>query len=126
MDGGVSFAIALLILAGAIPLIRQSLSVLLEQAPTTINPESVAEHLHSFAEVDQVDQLRIWTIAPGQIHLTASLTVNGNPSGRDRLLNRLQASLAKEFDITETTLQMISVPSIALSTLPNTKIRELI
>lgn len=125
-DGLVSVAIALLILAGAIPLIRQSLSILLEQTPTNINTDDIQQHLLTFGDVTQVNQLRIWTIAPGQIHLTATLTVTGNPNRRDLLLNRIQTSLRKDFDITEATLQMVSTPSVTLSILPNTKIRELI
>ncbi|MEM9805887.1 MAG: cation diffusion facilitator family transporter [Cyanobacteria bacterium P01_D01_bin.56] len=126
MDSGVSFAISLLILAGAIPLIRQSLSILLEQSPTDINSEDIEQQLLTFSNVSQVTQLRIWAIAPGQVHLTANLTVTGNPNRRDLLLNRIQTSLSRDFDITEATIQMISAPSVALSTLPNTKIRELI
>lgn len=126
LDGGVSIAIAVLILLGAIPLIRQSLSILLEQTPTGVNPTDIEQHLLTFGDVTQVNQLRIWSIAPGQIHLTATLTVNGNPNRRDLLLNRLQRSLTQDFGITEATLQMMSAPAVALSTLPNTKIRELI
>jgi cobalt-zinc-cadmium efflux system protein len=123
----VSLAIALLIFAGALPLIRQSLSILLEQTPTNISPQDIEQHLLSFADVNAVDQLRIWTIAPGQIHLTANLAVNTASAGqRDILLNRLQTSLFKGFNITAATLQMTSAPPVALSTLPNTKIRELI
>ena len=126
-DGLVSIAIAMLIAAGAIPLIRQSLSILLEQAPSTISPQDVEQHLLRVEEVAKVEQLKIWTIAPGQIHLIAILTVNTASAGqRDVLLNQLQASLFKDFDITEATLQLMSAPSVALSTLPNTKIRELI
>lgn len=125
-DGGVSVAIALLIFVGAIPLIRQSLSILLERSPTNINTDDIKHHFLSFGDVKQVEQLRIWTIAPGSIYLTANLTITGNPNRRDLLLNRLQTSLRNEFDITEATLQMVSAPSVVLSTLPNTKIRELI
>ncbi|MBT9317012.1 cation diffusion facilitator family transporter [Leptothoe spongobia] len=125
-DSGVSIAISLLIFAGAMSLIRQSLSILLEQTPTNINPEDIKQHLLTFSDVTQVEQLRIWTIAPGQLHLTAHLSVMGNPNRRDLLLNRLQTSLRKDFDISEATLQMRSARSVALSTLPNTKIRELI
>ncbi len=127
MDGVVSLAIALLISAGAIPLIRQSLSILLEQTPPHVGPQDIEQHLLTFEAVIAVNQLRVWTIAPGQIHLTATLTVNMASAGqRDVLLNRLQTSIAKGFDINESTLQMTSTPSVALSTLPNTKIRELI
>ena len=126
LDSGVSLAIALLILAGAIPLIRQSLSILLEQPPTDLDVTDIEQHLLTFSDVTHVNQLRVWAIAPGQVHLTASLTVTGNPNRRDLLLNRIQTSLTKDFDITEATIQMMSAPSVALSTLPNTKIRELI
>ncbi|MGD1853256.1 MAG: cation diffusion facilitator family transporter [Leptolyngbyaceae cyanobacterium] len=126
MDGGVSVAIALLIFAGAIPLIRQSLSILLEQTPEHINPDAIRQHLLTFEDVAQIAQLRIWTIAPGQVYLTANLTTTSNLARRDWLLNRLKRSLQNEFDIAETTLQIVSAPSVALSTLPNTKIRELI
>ncbi|NEQ49370.1 MAG: cation transporter [Leptolyngbya sp. SIO3F4] len=126
MDSGVSIAISLVIFIGAIPLIRESLSVLLEQTPPDINPKDIEQHLLTFGDVSQVDQLRVWTIAPGQIYLIAHLAVTGNPNRRDLLLNRIQASLVKEFDITGITLQMVSAPSFALSTLANTKIRELI
>lgn len=125
-DAGVSIAIALLIFASAIPLIRQSLSILLEQPPNNIKPEEIEQHLLTFGDITQVDQLRVWTIAPGQVHMTVNLTVTGSPNRRDLLLNRLQTSLRNDFDITQATLQMISAPSVALSTLPNTKIRELI
>lgn len=126
MDGGVSVAISLLIFASAIPLIRQSLRILLEQTPTDIDPEDIKQHLLTFGDVAQVAQLHIWTIAPGQTYLTADLIISGNPNRRDLLLNRIQTSLHNDFSISESTLQMRSAPPVALSTLPNTKIRELI
>ncbi|MEM9483562.1 MAG: cation diffusion facilitator family transporter [Cyanobacteria bacterium P01_F01_bin.116] len=126
MDSGVSLVISLLILIGAITLMSQSLNILLEQTPTGLKSEDIKQHLLTFGDVTQVNQLRIWSIAPGQIYLTANLTVTRNPHRRDLLLNRLQVSLLKNFEITETTIQMVSAPSVALSTLPNTKIRELI
>ena len=125
-DGVVSFAIALLILTGALPLIQQSLSILLEQTPASIHPEEVESYLLTCKEVTQVNQLQIWTIAPGQTHLSAHLTVTGNLSHRDRLLHQLQSSLSNKFGLSNITVQMRAAPPIALSTLPNTKIRELI
>ena len=126
-DGWISIAIAVLILFGAIPLIRQSLGILLEQPPIHINPEEIEQRLLSFKDITQVDRLRVWTIAPGQVHLTAELMVNtASTARRDALLNRVKTLLSQDFEITEATLQMTSSVSIALSTLPNTKIRELI
>ena len=126
-DGLISIAIALLIGAGAIPLIRQSLDILLEQVPTNLSPAEIEQHLLAYDQVAHVSQLRIWSVAPGQVHLTASLSVtSASASRRDILLNQLQTSLSQKFGIREAVLQMVSAPSVALSTLPNTKIRELI
>ncbi|MEM9164242.1 MAG: cation diffusion facilitator family transporter [Cyanobacteria bacterium P01_F01_bin.4] len=126
-DGVVGVAIALLILAGSIPLIQQSLSILLEQAPAYVDTSAIRQALLTYPEVDRVTQLRIWGIAPGQTHLTASLSVTV-PSGiqRDILLGKLQEQLRSTFNVADSTLQMVSAPSVALSMLPNTKIRELI
>ncbi|MEO0459038.1 MAG: cation diffusion facilitator family transporter [Cyanobacteria bacterium P01_A01_bin.114] len=126
-DGVVGVAIALLILAGAIPLIQQSLTILLEQSPASVETSAIRQALLAYSEVGSVTQLRIWTIAPGQTHLTASLSVT-LPSGiqRDILLGKLQEQLRSDFNIVDSTLQMVSAPSVALSTLPDTKIRELI
>lgn len=51
MDGSVSIAISILIIAGAIPLIRQSLSILLEQSPTDIDPAEIEQHLLTFNDI---------------------------------------------------------------------------
>lgn len=126
-DGVVSIAISALILTAAIPLIRQSLSILLEQSPDDLDITQLQNWLLADPNVVDVSQLRVWTLAPGQICLTASLSVD-IPGGvqRDILLGKLQASLYQDFKITDVTLQMVSAPSVVLSTLPNTKIRELI
>jgi cobalt-zinc-cadmium efflux system protein len=127
VDGVMSVAIAGLILTIALPLIQESLRILLEQSPSHIDLGRVRQHLLADPAVASVTQLRVWTLAPGQICLTASLSVQV-PTGiqRDLLLGKLQTSLRSQFQIHETTLQMVSSPSVALTTLPNTKIRELI
>lgn len=119
MDGVVSLGVAGLVLAGAVPLIRQSLEVLLEKTPAYLDAAAIQTHLEQFEEVLEVNQLRLWAIAPGQEALAAHLTVAiQDGAGRDRLLQRMQQSLQATFGLRDTVLQMSSprpAPSFNLS-----------
>ncbi|HIK41156.1 cation diffusion facilitator family transporter, partial [Thermoleptolyngbya sp. M55_K2018_002] len=114
-DGAISLVVAALILAGAVPLIRQSLNILLEQAPVYLDPAAVRVHLLQTEGVQAVEALRLWAIAPGQVALTAHLTVNPQDGlERDRLLQTLQVSLQATFGLTDTTLQLAAPPATPL------------
>jgi cobalt-zinc-cadmium efflux system protein len=118
-DGAISLLVAALILTGAVPLIRQSLNILLEKAPAHLDPADVQAHLLKTEGVQAVETLRLWAIAPGQIALTAHLTVNAQDgTERDRLLKALQSSLQATFGITDIILQLAAPqpkPPVSLS-----------
>lgn len=122
-DGAISLLVGALILAGAIPLIRQSLNILLEKAPPHLDPDDVRAHLLQTEGVQAVETLRLWAIAPGQVALIAHLSVNPQDGlERDRLLQTLQASLQTTFGISDITLQLsapLPAPPISLSTPPS-------
>lgn len=106
-DVAISLGVALLIATGAIPLIRQSLHILLEKAPAHLDLEQIAAHLQGFEGVIAVNNLRVWTIALGQEALSAHLTVSyGDGNKRDRLLRQMQMALQQEFGIAEMVLQL--------------------
>lgn len=106
-DGATSLGVAVLIATGAIPLIRQSLHILLEKAPSHLDIEQIAAHLKGFEGVIAVTNLRVWTIALGQEALSAQLTVSYNDGNkRDRLLRQMQMALQQEFGIAEVVLQL--------------------
>lgn len=107
VDGAISLVVGVLIALGAVPLIRQSLHILLEKTPIHLNPEQIAAHLKGFEGVLSVSHLRVWTIALGQDALSAHLTVSYNEGNkRDRLLQQMQTSLQQEFGISEVFLQL--------------------
>lgn len=116
-DSVISVVVAVVIVAGVIPLIRQSLHILLEKAPAHLDIDQIQTHLASFAGVESVNDLRIWSIALGQEALSAHLIVQlPQTESRDRLLRQMQTSLQQEFDIQEIFLQMTApVPIINLS-----------
>lgn len=94
VDAGASLLVAGLTGFSAIPLVQESLEVLMEYAPRSIDPAKVTATLESFTEVERVEKLHIWTITSGQVMLCAALTVESlNAEQRDQLLQQLQAHL---------------------------------
>ena len=109
MDAIASLLVAGLTALSAIPLVRESLEILMECAPRSIKPVEVIASLKSFTTVYQVEKLHIWTITSGQVMLCAHLTVESlNAQERDRLLKQLQDHLRQEFGINESILQLTS------------------
>jgi len=109
IDAVVSLLIACSVGLNALPLVKESLEVLMEYAPRSTNPVKVEAVLNSFTEVERVEKLHIWTITSGQVALSAHLTIK--PLGgeqRDQLLKQLQIRLEEEFGIRESTLQLTS------------------
>ncbi|HEY9711006.1 MAG TPA: cation diffusion facilitator family transporter [Oculatellaceae cyanobacterium] len=109
IDAATSLLVAGLTALSAIPLIWESLEILMEYAPRSIDPAEVATTLKSFNEVYRVEKLHIWTITSGQLMLCAHLIVPSlSAEERDRLLKQLQTHLNQEFGIRESILQLTS------------------
>ncbi|CAN1210266.1 cation diffusion facilitator family transporter [Tumidithrix helvetica PCC 7403] len=116
-DGAIGLGVAILIGLGSIPLIRQSLGILLERAPGYLDIEAIQAHLESFDGVAAVANLRVWSIALQQEALLAELKVfTQDGRERDRLLAQIQASLKQTYGIQEVFLQITAVDAIASST----------
>jgi cobalt-zinc-cadmium efflux system protein len=126
-DGAVSLFVSILILIGAIPLIWQSLNILLEKTPAHVDVDQIRSHLESFAKVVRVDQIRVWAIALGQEALVAHLTVNiADGAERDQLLRQIHNSLQTQFGIEDITLQFVAPLSSRLMSLSVPTTLELI
>jgi cobalt-zinc-cadmium efflux system protein len=93
----------------AIPLIKESLEILMEYAPGSIDPKVVTASLTSFSHVHRVEKLYIWTITSNQVMLCAHLLVKlANAEDQESLLKQLHAHLHQEFGISEAILQLTS------------------
>lgn len=115
-DSAISLGVAGVILIGAIPLIRQSLHILLEKTPVHLDLEQIQTHISGFEGVETVQNLRVWSIALGQEALSAQLLVRPkHGEERDRLLRQIQTSLQQEFGIQDIFLQMTAPPVFNLS-----------
>ncbi len=107
IDAVASLIVAILTGLSAIPLIWESLRILMEYAPNSINPTVVAASLKTFPQVKSIEKLHIWTITAGQVMLCAHVKVKSpTVAEQERLLKQLQSHLNQEFGIPESILQL--------------------
>lgn len=112
MDTTASLLVAGLTSLSALPLVKESLEILLEYSPSAIDPTEVRAALTAFETVERVENLRIWSITSGQIALSAQIQVSNalDAQDRDRLLQALQNHLRGAFQIQEVVLQLNGSP----------------
>ena len=99
-------AIAVVIVIGAIRLLRESVDILLEACPVGIDRGSVEERIRSLPEVHAVHDLHIWSITSGMHALSGHVVLRPGEHSTDDLLGRLQGLLRDEFQIAHTTFQI--------------------
>jgi cobalt-zinc-cadmium efflux system protein len=104
IDPILSVVISLLILVSTLNLLRQSMHVLMEGVPHHIDLNAVGHRMAQLENVGRVHDLHIWTLASGQIALSAHLDVK-NLNCWPRILSDAHALLNTEFGIGHITLQ---------------------
>jgi cobalt-zinc-cadmium efflux system protein len=103
-DPLISFAIGLLILAGAWRLVRDSADILLEATPGHIPLGTVHEQLASLPGVSSVHDLHVWTLTNGVVAMSGHLVVR-EPADNQRVLESAQERL-RALGIHHVTVQM--------------------
>ena len=109
LDPVVSLAIAGVIVLGTWSLFRQSLHLLFDGVPDSVDPQAVQAFLATLPGVTQVHDLHIWATGTSHITLTAHLVM---PQGRadDAFLKHANDELHDRFEITHVTLQVMQEP----------------
>jgi cobalt-zinc-cadmium efflux system protein len=109
LDAVVSLAIAGVILVGTWGLFKQSLHLLMDGVPDSVDPQAVHDCLAALPGVSQVQQLHIWATSTSRMALTAHLVM---PQGHadDAFLQNANELLHDQFDITQVTLQIVTNP----------------
>ncbi|MDD5335098.1 MAG: cation diffusion facilitator family transporter [Rhodoferax sp.] len=106
LDPVVSLAIALVILLGTWGLFKQSLHLLFDGVPDSVDPLAVQACLAALPGVTRVHDLHIWATGTSHIALTAHLVMpQGHPD--DAFLKLANHQLHNQFDITHVTLQIM-------------------
>jgi cobalt-zinc-cadmium efflux system protein len=104
IDPILSVVISMLILVSTLNLLRQSLHVLMEGVPLHIDLNTVGKRMAQLGNVSRVHDLHIWTLASGQIALSAHLDVKDLDHWPQVLANTREL-LHREFGIGHITLQ---------------------
>jgi cobalt-zinc-cadmium efflux system protein len=105
LDPATSLLISAVILVGTWNLLRESLKLSLNAAPSGIDPETVGRHLAALPGVASVHDLHIWALSTTETALTCHLVMPAGPPGDD-FLNRVAAGLHHEFEIGHVTVQI--------------------
>jgi cobalt-zinc-cadmium efflux system protein len=107
LDPVVSLVIAVVILLGTWGLFSQSLHMLFDGVPDSVDPHAVRDCLAELPGVAHVHDLHIWATGTSHIALTAHLVM---PQGHadDAFLKYATEQLHTRFEITHTTLQVMN------------------
>lgn len=104
-DPVASIAIGLLVVYSSWSLLKETVSVLMESAPTGIDVDDVRDSLLDVAGVEEVHDLHVWTITSGMVSLSAHLVAPG-ASERAAVLKAARKALHERFGIAHVTLQI--------------------
>jgi len=109
LDPVVSLAIAVVIVWGTWHLFSQSLHMLFDGVPDSVNPQAVRDFLAALPGVTKVHDLHIWATGTSSTVLTAHLAMPlGHPD--DAFLKHATDQLHERFEITHVTLQVMKEP----------------
>jgi cobalt-zinc-cadmium efflux system protein len=106
-DPILAIVIGVVILWGAVRIVRESVDILLESAPKEVKVEDVTAAVKKIEGVEDLHEVHIWTLTSGIYALSAHLKIADQTvsSGCD-ILARVNEVLEHSFNITHTTLQM--------------------
>jgi len=109
VDPLISVLISVVIVVGAVRLVRDAVDVLLEAVPAHVDMPVVKELLLKVQGVRDVHDLHVWTIASGMYALSAHLVVD-DPMvcNNDEILEAVKHELFDRFGIDHTTIQIES------------------
>ena len=104
-DPIISGIVALIISRGAFNVVRESLHILMEGTPTSLNTNDLKTSLFEINGVIDVHHLRLWTITSGIYYLNCHLTIEANEPPQ-AVLNTTVQMLRDKFELTNITIQI--------------------
>jgi cobalt-zinc-cadmium efflux system protein len=118
-DAIISLLISLVIVWGALRLVREAVDVLLEAVPAHLDLAEVLHAMEDSEGVSGIHDLHIWTISSGMHALSAHVVVSSCDLGQnDAILGRLRGMLLDRFGLDHVTLQIETPAHCAENGLP--------
>lgn len=108
-DPVIATVIGLIILWGAVRLVRDSVDILMESVPRHIQVEDVVKSIKDVPGVEEIHDVHVWTITSGITALSAHLMIEDQMVSRSaEVREAVTHMLGESFEITHTTLQLES------------------
>jgi cobalt-zinc-cadmium efflux system protein len=117
-----SLAIALLIGVGAVRLLRQTSSVLMETAPLGIDLHELEQHIRETRGVSDLHDLHAWLISDGFAVVTVHVVLEGGSHGTD-VARLVGERVRQKFGIAHVTVQP-EAPPVSQQLLPASRLRR--
>jgi cobalt-zinc-cadmium efflux system protein len=107
-DPAAALAIAVVVVAQAVGIVRRSVAVLLEAAPPTIDVARLSAAIAAVPGVEEVHDLHVWSLSDELHALSAHLVLEGHPTLEEAqaLGERVKAAVRGPFDIAHATLEL--------------------
>jgi cobalt-zinc-cadmium efflux system protein len=106
-DPILAVVIGIVILSGAVRIVKESVDILLESVPPHVAMEKVTAAVKSVPGVEDMHEIHIWTITSGIYALSAHLSIADQMvSQSSDVLTKVNEVLARDFNITHATLQL--------------------
>jgi cobalt-zinc-cadmium efflux system protein len=106
-DPILAVVIGVVILWGAVRIVRESVDILLESVPGHVQVEKLTAAVKNVPGVEDLHDVHIWTITSGIYALSAHLSITDQTVSQScDILTKVNEVLAGNFNITHTTLQM--------------------
>jgi len=107
VDPIIAVLVGVIILWGAVRIVRESADILLESVPRHIEVDKVIGTIMGVAGVEDIHDIHIWTITSGMHALSAHLRIEDQiVSQSTEIVTSVNQLLAEHFNITHTTLQL--------------------
>jgi cobalt-zinc-cadmium efflux system protein len=107
IDPALSFGISALIIWSSLGIIRETLNILLEGAPSGIELARITEAVRAVEGVNDVHDLHVWSLGSHSHALSCHISIPDiPPSASERILREVQDVLDQKFHIHHTTIQM--------------------
>ena len=106
IDPVMSLAIAVVIVLGTWSLLSQSLHLLFDGVPDSVDLPAVRQRLLNLPGVADVHDLHIWAMGTSKTALTAHLTLSAQAAENDALLQAASHEIHENFGISHVTLQV--------------------
>jgi cobalt-zinc-cadmium efflux system protein len=106
-DPIISFFVGLIILVGALGVLREGASILLESVPHSVDYDKLKDDIEKIEGVISVHDLHIWTISSSKLAMSAHIKINNQSThSSQRILQDACQLLGNDYDIHHTTLQL--------------------